>query len=75
MAENMYRGALVVDHLRGRHRGRQPVTAPKPDAELVGLVYGCTPIPSEQHVPLWQRPIFWAGVVGAVFVALNVIFW
>ena len=24
MAENMYRGALVVDHLRGRDGGRQP---------------------------------------------------
>ena len=75
MAENMYRGlwswiiCVVVTVAVSL------VTAPKTDAELVGLVYGCTPIPSEQHVPLWQRPIFWAGVVGAVFVALNVIFW
>jgi len=75
MAENMYRGlwswiiCVVVTVAVSL------VTAPKTDAVLVGLVYGCTPIPSEQHVPLWQRPIFWAGVVGAVFVALNVIFW
>jgi len=51
------------------------MTKPKPESELVGLVYGATEIPSEGHLPLWQRPIFWAGVVGAVFVALNVIFW
>ena len=75
MAENMYRGlwswiiCVVVTVAVSL------VTRPKTDQELVGLVYGCTPIPSEQHVPLWQRPIFWAGVVGAVFIALNVIFW
>ncbi|MGD0041126.1 MAG: sodium:solute symporter family protein [Isosphaeraceae bacterium] len=75
MAENMYRGlwswiiCVVVTVAVSL------VTRPKTDQELVGLVYGCTPIPSEQHVPLWQRPIFWAGVVGAAFIALNVIFW
>jgi SSS family solute:Na+ symporter len=50
-------------------------TKPKPESELVGLVYGCTEIPSEGHLPLWQRPIFWAGVILAVFVTLQVIFW
>jgi solute:Na+ symporter, SSS family len=50
-------------------------TKPKTDAELVGLVYGCTEIPSEGHLPLWQRPIFWAGVVSAAFVAIQIIFW
>jgi len=75
MAENMYRGlwswiiCVVVTVAVSL------VTQPKTDQELVGLVYGCTPIPSEQHVSLGQRPIFWAGVVGAVFIALNVIFW
>ena len=29
----------------------------------MGLVYGCTAIPSEADVPLYQRPIFWAVVV------------
>jgi solute:Na+ symporter, SSS family len=51
------------------------VTKPKPESELVGLVRGCTEIPSEGHLKLVQRPIFWAGVVFAVFVILNVIFW
>ena len=43
------------------------VTRPKPESELVGLVYGCTELPSEGHLPLYQRPIFWAGVIAAVF--------
>jgi SSS family solute:Na+ symporter len=51
------------------------VTKPLPEAELKNLVYGCTDIPSEGHLPLWQRPIFWAGVVAAAFIALNIIFW
>jgi SSS family solute:Na+ symporter len=51
------------------------VTRPKPAEELVGLVYGYTRIPSEGDMPIYQRPIFWAGVVGVVFVILNIIFW
>jgi SSS family solute:Na+ symporter len=51
------------------------VTKPRPAGELVGLVYGYTKIPSEGDMPLYQRPIFWAGVVGLVFVILNIIFW
>ncbi|HJZ96983.1 MAG TPA: sodium:solute symporter family protein [Candidatus Solibacter sp.] len=75
MAENMFRAlwsglvcalvTLVVSFM----------TKPKPEAELVGLVYGCTEIPSEGHLPMWQRPAFWACVVGAAFVILNIIFW
>jgi SSS family solute:Na+ symporter len=75
MAENMYRalwswiicvGVTVLVSL---------ATRPKPDAELTGLVYGCTELPSEGHLPWTQRPIFWAGAVLVVFVILNVIFW
>ena len=51
------------------------VTKPKPDTELTGLVYGLTPIPHEGHVSIFHRPVFWAAVVGVVFVALNIIFW
>src|SRR5881296_4206678 len=50
-------------------------TKPKPDSELTGLVYGQTEIPPIENVPLYQKPIFWAGVVAAVFVVLNIIFW
>ena len=75
MAENMYRAlwsclvcafVTVVVSL---------VTKPKPDAELKGLVYGVTEIPSENYVSTLQRPWFWAAVVGTGFVVLNIIFW
>ncbi|MGE5326011.1 MAG: sodium:solute symporter family protein, partial [Deltaproteobacteria bacterium] len=46
------------------------VTKPRPDGELRGLVMGLTEIPSEGHLPLVQRPIFWAGVCFAVFLVL-----
>jgi SSS family solute:Na+ symporter len=75
MAENLYRGlwswvvCVIVTVAVSL------ATRPKPDSELVGLVYGCTPIPSEQDVALWRRPIFWAYAVAVVFVALNLYFW
>ena len=75
MAENMYRAlwswvvcvtvTVVVSLL----------TRPKPDSELVGLVYGVTPIPRERDVPLWERPVFWAVVVAVVFAILNIWMW
>jgi SSS family solute:Na+ symporter len=50
-------------------------TKPKPDTELNGLVYGLTKVPSVGNVPLYQKPLFWAAVVGVVFAALNIYFW
>ena len=75
MAENMYRAlwswivcVLVTVAV-------SLATRPQPESELVNLVYGCTTIPSEGHLALYQRPIFWAAVVAAVFVILQIIFW
>jgi SSS family solute:Na+ symporter len=75
MAENMYRAlwsclicALVTV-------GTSLVTKPKLLAELAGLVYGATEIPSESYVSTLHRPWFWAVVVGVGFVILNVFFW
>jgi len=51
------------------------VTKPKPVAELKGLVYGVTEIPSESYVSMLHRPWFWAVIVGVGFVILNTIFW
>jgi SSS family solute:Na+ symporter len=75
MAENMYRAlwswiicvtvTVVVSY----------ATKPRPLGELTGLVYGATELPSEGHLPLYQRPIFWAGVVAVVFIILQIIFW
>jgi len=42
---------------------------------LTGLVYGFTPIPKEENVPLLHKPIFWAGVAVALFIILQIIFW
>jgi SSS family solute:Na+ symporter len=50
-------------------------TKPLPDSELTGLVYGLTDVPSIGDVPLYQKPLFWAGVVTVVFFVLNIIFW
>src|SRR6202050_907707 len=50
-------------------------TKPKTDAELTGLVYGLTPVPSVGDLPFYAKPLFWAGIVAAVFVVLNIIFW
>ncbi len=75
MAENMYRAlwswiicvlvTVVVSYM----------TQPKPVSELEGLVYGVTAIPHEAQVPIYHRPAFWAVVVGAVFVLLNILVW
>jgi SSS family solute:Na+ symporter len=51
------------------------MTKPKPENELVGLVYGATPIPSEGNLKLIHKPIFWAGVAAALLVILQWIFW
>jgi SSS family solute:Na+ symporter len=51
------------------------LTKPKTDRELADLVYGLTPIPHEERVSIFHRPIFWAVIVGAVFVVLQIIFW
>jgi SSS family solute:Na+ symporter len=75
MAENMYRAlwswiiCVVVTVVVSL------MTRPRPDAELNGLVYGCTAMPSEEHLPLWKRPIFWALAVAVVFTIVNLIFW
>jgi solute:Na+ symporter, SSS family len=50
------------------------MTKPQTTANLKGLVYGATEIPSEGHLPLVKRPIFWAGVCFVVFLILQWIF-
>jgi len=51
------------------------MTKPKPAAELNGLVMGLTEVPHVENAAFYQKPIFWAGIVTAVFIALNIIFW
>jgi SSS family solute:Na+ symporter len=75
MAEDMYRALwawviCVVVTVMVSVAGK-----PKPDSELVGLVYGATEIPRETGLAFYQKPLFWAGMVLAVFLILQVIFW
>jgi SSS family solute:Na+ symporter len=51
------------------------MTQAKPDAELTGLVYGLTPIPHEERVPIFHRPVFWGTMVAIAFIILQIIFW
>src|SRR5215472_12148648 len=51
------------------------VTKPKPDNELVGLVYSLTEVPREEYTSFWHKPVFWAIVALALFVILQIIFW
>jgi len=75
MAENMYRGLWSWLICVGVTVVVSLLTKPKAENELKGLVYGVTDIPSEQLVPIYQRPLFWAVVVAIVFIVLNIIFW
>ena len=75
MAENFYRAlwsflvcgvvTVVVSLL----------TKPKTAAELKGLTYGFTDIPSEGHMPFYMRPWFWGIGVGVFFAILQWVFW
>jgi len=75
MAENMYRAlwswiiCVVVTVIVS------VLTRPKPEKELYGLVYGCTDVPKETDLLWYQKPLFWAGIIIVVFIALNIIFW
>jgi solute:Na+ symporter, SSS family len=75
MAENIYRAlwawivcvlvTVVVSYM----------TKARPVAELEGLVYGASVLPKEHDDHWYQRPIVWAGIVGVIFIFLNIAFW
>lgn len=50
-------------------------TKSKPEAELEGLVYGLTNVPSMAQLPIFKRPVTWAAAVGVGFILLNIWFW
>jgi SSS family solute:Na+ symporter len=75
MAENVFRAlwafifatiVIVVVSL---------LTKPRPVAELEGLVYGATKLPTEEPVPFYRNEYAWAILVAILFTALNIIFW
>jgi SSS family solute:Na+ symporter len=50
-------------------------TRPRPNNELVGLVYSMTPKPKEGHLLWYQRPATLGIVVLVLTLLLNIIFW
>jgi len=50
------------------------VTKPRPEPELVGLVYSLTPRPPEHHLTWYQKPVTLAWVVIVLCIVLNLIF-
>ncbi|GAC1416422.1 MAG: sodium:solute symporter family protein [Acidobacteriaceae bacterium] len=49
-------------------------TKPRPEAELVGLVYSLTPKPVETHLEWWQKPSTLAFAVLGMLLVLNLVF-
>jgi SSS family solute:Na+ symporter len=49
-------------------------TDPRPEPELVGLVYSLTPKPVDTHLEWWQKPSTLAIAVLAMLVVLNLVF-
>jgi solute:Na+ symporter, SSS family len=75
MAENVFRAlwaflfsaiVIVVVSL---------VTKARPIAELDGLVYGATKLPTEPPVPWYRSEYTWALAVIIIFACLNILFW
>ena len=49
-------------------------TEPRPNGELVGLVYSLTPKPVEEHLHWYERPMVLGGAVMGMLVVLNLVF-
>jgi SSS family solute:Na+ symporter len=50
------------------------VTKPRPELELVGLVYSLTPKPVETHLSWYQKPATLGLAVLAILIVLNLVF-
>jgi len=50
------------------------MSAPRPEPELVGLVYSLTPKPVEGHLEWYQKPATLAIAVLAMALVLNIVF-
>jgi len=51
------------------------LTTPRIADELRGLVYSLTPKPEEEHLAWYKRPAPLGGIILAVALVLNIIFW
>jgi SSS family solute:Na+ symporter len=75
MAENVYRAMWSLIANVAVTVVVTLFTKPKSDEELQGLVYGLTKLPSMGQLPIFKRPVVWAGAVAIAFVVLNILFW
>ena len=75
MAEDMYRAlwsvivSILVTFIVSLF------TKPKTLAELAGVVYGATKLPTEEPVPFYKNEWFWTVIAIILFLALNIYFW
>ena len=75
MAENMYRALWSVSTSVGVNVIVSLFTKPRPLSELAGVVYGATPLPTEEPVPFYKNEWFWTAIAIVIFLALNIYFW
>jgi len=75
MAENVFRALWAFIFTAVLVVVVSMVTKPRPVAELDGLVYGATKLPTEEPVPFYKREWTWAMVVIVLFAILNILFW
>jgi len=75
MAENVFRALWAFCFSAVVILVVSALTKPRPAAELEGLVYGATKLPTEAPVPFYKTEWMWAGVVIVIFAALNIMFW
>ncbi len=75
MAENMYRALWCVILADARQFRDELFTKPKTMAELNGVVYGATKLPTEEPVPFYKNEWFWTIIAIILFFALNIYFW
>ncbi len=50
------------------------MTEPRPEGELVGLVYSLTPKPVDAHLSWYEKPLTLGGLVLATLLVLNLVF-
>ena len=75
MAENMYRALWSVITSMLVTFVVSLFTKPRPLAELNGLVYGATKLPTEEPVPFYKNEWFWTALAIVLFLGLNIYFW
>ena len=75
LAQDMYQALWSCHGLRGGHRGGESGDEADAGQRIDGSGVRADGNSLDGDVPLYQKPLFWAGVVVVVFFVLNIIFW